>query len=108
MLEILLILSLFGNGWLLQDSGELTQSNKQLQEVVSGQRALIGGAYNEIGKLEKELIKVERVREEVFAKSEARGIELEELRNSNIIVDDYLDQAVPASVVEHLQAYRND
>jgi len=108
MLEILLILSLLGNGWLLQDSGELAQSNKQLQEVVSGQRALIGGAYNEIGKLEKELIKVERVREEIFAQSEERSIELEELRNSNTTVDDYLNQTVPASVVEHLQAYSED
>lgn len=108
MLEVLLILALFGNGFLLQERGEMEHSNKQMQQIIVEKDKLLGSKYHEVATLEGQLVKVESAREEIFAESEKRGIELEELRNSSVVVTDYLDQAIPASVVEHLQAYSAD
>ena len=108
MLEILLILSLLGNGWLLQERGERGQGSEQMQQVILQQEELIEGKYSEITKLEKQLVKVEIAREEIFTKSEERSVELEKLRNSNTDVDTYLNQRIPPAMVEHLRSYSED
>lgn len=108
MLEIILVLSLLGNGFLLKEQGELGQNNKQLQQVVVEQESLIGERYHEIGKLEEKLVEVERNREAIFTKSEERAVELEKLRNTSVVVNNYLNQTIPSGVVEHLQTYRED
>lgn len=108
MLEILLILSLIGNGWLMQDRGEIEQNNKQLQQTIVDQENLLGESYERTTELNKKLISVEIAREEIFTKSEKRSIELEKLRNSVPDVDTYLNQRIPPAMVEHLQSYSED
>jgi ferredoxin-fold anticodon binding domain-containing protein len=108
MLELILILSLLGNGWLLQERGEMEQGSEQMQQVILQQEELIGGKYSEITELEKQLVKVEIAREEIFTESEERSIELEKLRNSIPDVDTYLNQRIPPAMVEHLRSYRED
>lgn len=105
MIEILLVLSLLGNGWLFYDKGELEHSNEQLQQVVEEQNNLIGEHYVKVGELEEQLGKAEVERERIITESSKRAIELEKLRNRDSSVDSYLNERIPASVVEHLQAH---
>lgn len=108
IVEVLLILSLLGNGWLLQDRGEIEQNNKQLQQTVVEQEGLLGETYERVTELNKKLVSVESAREEIFTKSEERSIELEKLRNSIPDVDTYLNQRIPPAMVEHLRSYSED
>lgn len=108
MLELLLVLSLLGNGWQFYDKGSIEQSNKQLEQVVIEQEELIEEYYSEKGYLKEKLIEAEREREKIYSRSEERARELEELRNSVPVVRSYLDEQIPESVVEHLRSYRKD
>jgi len=108
MIELLLVLSLLGNGAQFYDRGGLEHSNEQLQQVVVEKDNLIGRHYVELDKIEAQLSEAESAREEIFARSEERAIELEKLRNRSVGVADYLNETIPSELVEHLQTYSTD
>ena len=108
LLEILLVGSLILNGFQFQERGELVQSNKQLQQVTTEQNDLINQHYIDVDKLEEELVQTQKAREEIYARSEERAVELEKLRSTNVSVSVYLNQDIPAELVEHLQDNSKD
>ena len=104
ILELLLVVSLLGNGWQAYDSGELSQSNKQLSQVVEEQSALINQHYVDIGNYEEAIIETEREIQELSASQSKQSLAMEKLRNRNPTVSDYLATEVPDELVRLLQA----
>lgn len=108
LLEILLVVSLLGNGYQAMDNGKLSQSNKQLSQVVEEQDALIGEHYVKIGDYQEAIVEVEGVIKRIEADSAKKDIELEVLRYTNTDVRDYLRAEVPQSLADLLQASDQD
>ncbi len=94
-MEWLLLISLIINGWQFHSNGESSQSIKQLEVTLSSQEAILGECYARSESMEDVIIKAEASIRELTDFSKEQSIQLEKLRNSSPVVDDYLQREIP-------------
>lgn len=100
MLEIILILSLGANGWLIYDKGENEQSLQQIEQQLKESTNLVDTYYAQIKSTESSFAQAKEELQNLHKLSTEQTIALEELRHSNSSVRTYLQQSIPAELVE--------
>lgn len=108
MITLLLVMALGVNGWQFYENGQLTQSNKQLVQEVDEQNELVGKYYDKIGDYEAAALITEGEIKSLYADGQAKAIELEQLRNRDTDVDNYLREEIPIGLVRNLQTGDQD
>lgn len=106
-MEWLLLISLIFNGWQFHSNGESSQSIKQLEQTLSSQEAILGECYARSESMEDVIIKTEASIRELTDFSKEQSIQLEKLRNSSPVVDDYLQREIPSELLELLNSTPN-
>jgi Tfp pilus assembly protein PilO len=104
MIEILLVLSLLGNGWQFYEGGKTDQSNIQLVAQIKQNETDLEGFYKERVNHDAIMVKVERDRKNNAQRSEDHAVELERLRNSNSDVNSFLELEIPSDLVLHIKS----
>lgn len=107
MIELLLLISLSVNGWLFHEKGEIEQSNTQIKQQLKESTELVDTYYAEAKSTEAAFIEAQKQLKKLNQVAIQRSIELEELRNTNASVRDYLQSTIPIELVQRYQTTGN-